>query len=149
MKHSIAVLLLITALLSCRAKRDLFGTYQSNFAVNGYFIQQVKLNPDSTLEFRYWGDLVFDTATAHFRLTGNRLSLIYYPIKIDTSSYSELRKQGITLMDQSQAKLGQAAPFGLQLKNGNLFLTEDNFVVVKRKPNSKGKFKKYFLIRVQ
>ena len=92
--------------------------------------------------------MVWDTATAHFSLSDDNLILNYYPTAVDTSLWSELRKQGITLMEHEHSKLGKSAPFGLTLHNRKLFLIEGDGQLVKTKMNSKGKSKRYFLSKI-
>lgn len=147
-KCSFLVLLISLIIASCSNLKDISGIYISNFAVNGYHVRQIKLNPDSTLEFRYSGHLVYDTATANFTRTGNRLELTYFPIAVDTSKWTELRKQGITLMEQEYNRLGKSAPHGLVKKNNKLFLVSEDGQIIKYKSNYKGKNKKYFLQKV-
>lgn len=145
MKYSLIIIISLFILTSCRGSKDIFGTYISNFAVNGYHIRQIKLKSDSTLEYRYWGHMIFDTATAHFTRNYNTLILNYYPIKVDTSDWPVLHKQGFTLMEQEYARLGKSAPYALIIKNRKLFLIDSDKKIVKSKIDVKGRSKSYFL----
>lgn len=137
-------------LTSCNQPKHIVGPYRSNFAVNGYHSRQVKIKPDSTLEYRYSGHLIFDTAVAHYSLVGKRLTLNYYPITIDTSDWPELRKQGsITIVEILYKEMGKSAPYGLLLQNNKLFLVDKNDNILKKKSNSKGKDKRYFLRKIK
>lgn len=99
------------------------------------------------MEYRYWGDLTFDTANANYTLTGNKIFLTYYPIKIDTTDWPELRKHGVTMMEQELNKYGKTAPSGLLIRGDKLFLYDKNGLIVKKKSDSKNKRRKYFLIK--
>jgi hypothetical protein len=137
----------VLILSSCNSPKVIAGTYTSNFAVRGFFMTQIKLHSDSTLEYRYWGDMAFDTATANYRLVKNRLYLKYYPIKVDTSNWTRLRQQGITIMENELNRYGKSAPFQLLVRDNKLFLVDSNGTVIKRKADRKEKRKKYFLIK--
>jgi hypothetical protein len=149
MRYPAIILLLGLITTSCGVSKEIFGTYSSNFAVNGYHFQQIKLKSDSTLEFKYWGHMIYDTATARFSVNDKTLHLCYYPVQIDTSSWPELRKQGISLMEQQYAGLGKSAPFGLLIRGKKLFLIGNDLGIVKVRPNYKGREKKYFLKKLE
>jgi len=106
---------------------------------------QITLKKDSTLEYRHWGDLVFDTAIAHYKLAGNKIFLTYYPIEVDTSDWKELRKQGITLMEKELTRNSSSAPKKLLLRKGKLFLFDNEGNLIKRKRNSQNKKQMFYL----
>ena len=106
---------------------------------------QITLKKDSTLEYRRWGDLVFDTATAQYKLTGNKILLTYYPIEVDTTEWMELRKQGITIMENELERNSFSAPKKLLLRKDKLFLFDNEGNFIKRKRNSQNKKQKFYL----
>jgi len=140
---------LVLIATSCGTSKNIFGTYQSNFAINGYHFQQITLKSDSTLEYKYWGHMIFDTAVARFNLIDKKLILQYYPLQVDTSDWLQLRKLGVTLMEQEYARLGKSAPLRLTLGSNKLFLIETSSGIVRTKSNKNGKQKKYFLKKVE
>lgn len=135
--------------ISCHQPKSIFGAYLSNFPVNGYHSRLVRLKPDSVLEYRYSGHMIFDTAVARFSLIGNRLSVQYFPISIDTSAWPELRKLGVTGMENENENMGKSAPIGWILRGKKLFLIGENMKVVRNKNNEKGRSRRYFLKRIE
>jgi hypothetical protein len=66
---------LTLALLSCHSSKIITGTYRSKFAVHGMFGTTIRLKPDSTLEYIFQGDLMYDSATGRYQQRGDKLYL--------------------------------------------------------------------------
>lgn len=148
MKIAGVILSCVLVATSCGSSKPIFGTYQSNFTVNGFHFQQIILKADSTLEYKYWGHMIWDTAVARYNLVGNQLILQYYPVYVDTSGWQRLRKMGVTLMEEEYARMGKSAPAGLILQRDKLVLFDTSLGIIKKKPNRNGRRKKYFLIKI-
>jgi hypothetical protein len=79
---------------SCNSERNITGTYRSNFAEMGFFSSKLKLKPDSSFEYYFRGDLIFDTATGNYCISKRKLILTYDQTPIDTSQFVYLRALG-------------------------------------------------------
>lgn len=87
----------LLALVSCSSTKNISGTYRSNFADLGFFVTTMKLKSDSTFEYRFRGDMIFDIANGQYKVHGRKLILTYNPSPVDTSSLASLRKMSIKL----------------------------------------------------
>jgi hypothetical protein len=63
------------ACISCHSTKINAGTYHSNLAVHGMFGTTIRLKPDSTLEYVFQGDLMYDSTTGSYQVRGDRLYL--------------------------------------------------------------------------
>jgi len=79
------VLALLAAMLtSCGTSKNLTGAYRSKFAIGGFFTTDIRLNADSTLQYVVQGDLQYEKATGHYRVTGNKLYILFDKEKTDS-----------------------------------------------------------------
>ncbi|HEU4554274.1 MAG TPA: hypothetical protein VFS25_15620 [Chitinophaga sp.] len=70
---AIIFILVLCGAFSCRPARNVAGTYRSKFAVYGFFRTTIRLKPDSTLEYVFRGDLMYDSTTGHYKVIGNKV----------------------------------------------------------------------------
>lgn len=82
MNKSLLFLLWTPLLFSCVTQRDISGTYKSNIASLGFFSTRIKFSPDSTLEYRHSGDLIYDTAVGRYYTRGRKIYVKFEPIKL-------------------------------------------------------------------
>jgi hypothetical protein len=66
-------LLILFGLFSCSSTKNIAGTYRSKFAVHGFFGTTVRLKSDSTLEYVFKGDLMYDSTTGHYQIYNDKL----------------------------------------------------------------------------
>jgi hypothetical protein len=66
---------LALALGSCGPARPIAGTYHSKFAELYMFGTTVRLKVDSTMQYIFQGDLLYDSATGRYLVRGNRVYL--------------------------------------------------------------------------
>ncbi len=66
-------------LLSCGSSKPALGVYLSRFAEVGMFGTTVRLKPDQTLEYIFHGDMLYDSATGHYRVCGSKLYVLFDP----------------------------------------------------------------------
>ena len=92
--HLFFLLTFFLGLISCSSTKNISGTYRSNFADLGMFITKLTLKSDSSFEYRFRGDLIFDTATGRYNIENRKLILVYDSRPIDTSGLSTIRSMG-------------------------------------------------------
>jgi len=78
-------LLLSLALFSCSSSKNISGTYHSKFASLGMFGTTVRLKPESRLQYVFQGDLMYDSATGHYQVYGNKIYVLFDREKKDTN----------------------------------------------------------------
>jgi hypothetical protein len=59
-------LLILCSMLSCNSTKNIAGMYYTNFADLGFFGTTIRLQPDSTLQYVFQGDMIYDSTTGHF-----------------------------------------------------------------------------------
>lgn len=67
--------LLFVRLISCSSTKNIAGTYRNKFAVAGFFGTTIRLMQDSTLQYVFQGDLMYDSITGHYTIVDNELYL--------------------------------------------------------------------------
>ena len=97
----------------------------------------IKLKPDSIFEYRYWGDMAFDTAIAYFHVADKKIFLTYFPVNVDSPQGQWIQR----------VKYGESAPSQLIIRNKKLFLVDMNGRKVKSKKDRFNKNRKYYLIK--
>ena len=70
-------------------QRKLQGIYQSNFAINGFFIEMLTLNCDSTFILNFKGDLQNRNTYGKWHIINKKLFLINDSIKSFSFGYIE------------------------------------------------------------
>lgn len=66
---------LAIVLFSCGSTRPIAGTYHSRFAELYIFGTTVRLKADSTMQYVFQGDLLYDSATGRYQVHGKRVYL--------------------------------------------------------------------------
>ncbi len=74
---AIIFILLLYALFSCSSTKNIAGTYQTNFADLGFFGTTIKLKPDSSLQYVFQGDLMYDSTTGHYSIYDRRVYITF------------------------------------------------------------------------
>jgi len=77
-KNLVAILFitLICGLCSC-GSTNIAGTYRTNFADLGFFATTITLKTDSTLEYVFQGDLIYDSATGHYSIYNQNVYITF------------------------------------------------------------------------
>lgn len=68
-------LLLYIGLISCSSTKNVAGTYRNKFAIGGFFGTTIRLMQDSSLQYVFQGDLLYDSITGHYKIYDNKLYL--------------------------------------------------------------------------
>lgn len=144
LNYSIILLSLSLGLISCSSTKNINGTYRSNFADLGMFITKVVLKNNSSFEYRFSGDLIFDTATGRFTIEHRKLILIYGPRPIDTSGLSTMRSLGLKLDSPLILKSEASLPHVFFIRKNKLFNSYQDEHIIKR-ATKYNKTKKYLL----
>lgn len=74
---------------SCNTIHDVSGIYATKFADLGFFSTTIKLNKDSTFQYRWVGDLLSDNGIGTYSVEKRKITLKFIPSKHDTISYYE------------------------------------------------------------
>ena len=69
--------ILSLALFSCSSSKTITGTYHSKFASLGMFATTVRLKPDSSLQYVFRGDMIYDSATGHYQVYGDKVYILF------------------------------------------------------------------------
>jgi hypothetical protein len=140
----IIIVAALLGLISCSSTKNIAGAYRSNFADLGFFVTRIKLKPDSSFEYRFRGDLMFDTATGKYRLDRRKLILTYDPRPIDTSGLSYMRSIGFKFNEPFNLKSDVGLPHVYYIGHHKLFGSYKDGKIV-RKAEGYSKRKKYLL----
>lgn len=157
---SILFLCLLLEISSCSMSNNITGTYQNKFAILGFFGTTIRLFPDSTLQYVFQGDLMYDSITGHYQVFQNKLYLNFdkEARKTDKSNYQYddmPLKQDIFPRDTIQFKIsyyiGHNKLFPIHFKTGDKITKE-------RKYNKRKKYllfgshyynKRYYLKKIE
>ena len=126
------LLTVFIGLISCNTTLNIPGTYRSNFADLGFFVTNIKLKSDSSFEYRFRGDLIFDTATGRYKIEKRKLILTYDPRPIDTSGLSYMRSIGFKIDSPSTSKSDAGLPHIFYIRNKKLYGSYQDGKIVKR-----------------
>jgi len=125
--------LVLLGLFSCSSTLNIPGTYRSNFADLGFFMTNIKLKSDSSFEYRFSGDMIFDTATGRYHIKHRRLIFTYDPRPIDTSRLANLRRMGFKLDSTlNHPKSDAGLPHIFYIRDSKLFSSIEDGKIVKR-----------------
>ena len=69
----------LLTVMACHSSRQISGTYHSKFAEVMMFGTTIRLRPDSTLQYVFQGDLIYDSATGHYQVRGNKVFVTFDP----------------------------------------------------------------------
>jgi len=72
-------------LFACQSSQEIVGTYHSKFAEVMMFGTTIRLRPDSTLNYVFQGDLLYDSATGHYQVRGNKVFVNFDPEAHDST----------------------------------------------------------------
>ncbi len=159
MKKTSFLLILFLLLISCNSRKNLIGTYRSNFAVHGFFVTEIKFNPDSTTEFHMAGDLMNENLTGRFRVSNNiayiKFDKLKYDQSKDTLSFSEILAKEVDTneyrnMHSYDLKLENGISYHLKYRIKHNKLLVYNIVsdkIVRKSQGSKNK-RKYYLKKI-
>ena len=117
---------------SCASTKNIAGKYRSNFAVHGFFVTRINLNPDSTFGYKMSGDLMFDTSNGHYRLDDNFLILTHQPFEPDTSDFEKHGKEAVLLSFALSTNQHLKDPGKYLVGNNKLFVCDSNGIIVKK-----------------
>ena len=79
------IILLLCGLFSCSSTNNIEGTYCSKFAILNFFGTTIRLMKDSSLQYVFQGDLIYDSVTGHYQVTDKRLFINFDKELQDTS----------------------------------------------------------------
>ena len=119
-------------LVSCRSTNNITGSYQSNFAVNGFFGTKINLNADSTFGYRMRGDMMFDTSNGHYKFDNKYLVLFHEPFKPDTSEYEKFGKDAVLLLHALSTNQHLDKPEKYLIGHKKLFVCDSSGRIVKK-----------------
>ncbi|MDR7370167.1 hypothetical protein [Flavobacterium aquidurense] len=159
MKNTSFLPILFLLLISCNSRKNLIGTYRSNFAVHGFFVTQIKFNPDSTTEYRMAGDLMNENLTGRFKVSNNIAYIKFDKLKYDQSkdnlSFSEILTKEVDTneyrnMHSYDLKYENSIPYHLKYKIKQNKLIVYNIVTGKivRKIQGSMNKRKYYLKKI-
>jgi hypothetical protein len=82
---NILSLLFLCGLFSCRSTKNIAGKYATNFASSGFFGTTIILKPDSTLSYKFSGDMIFHLVTGTYRVSYNKIYMLFDKEILDTN----------------------------------------------------------------
>ena len=134
---------------SCSPPKLAMGTYRSNFAISGSFVEELTLKKDSSFEYRS-NHVIYKYAQGHYKIDTGKLVLSYNFPLFDTSGASYLLSMGINIKEDRK-NMESFFPRYFFIKNGKLFSGDINGKI-KRKARTK-RFakkprKKYYLKQI-
>ena len=91
MKNLISCLCTFLLFSNCSGQRKIEGIYKSNFAINGFFIETLKLNCDSTFILNFKGDL--QNRNTYGKWTVNNRKLILANDSVQSLSFDAVTKK--------------------------------------------------------
>ena len=65
--------LVVFSMFSCGSTKSIAGTYYIDFASLGFFGTTVRLYPDSTLQYVFQGDLMYDSTTGKYTVRDEKV----------------------------------------------------------------------------
>lgn len=144
------IFLLLLNFESVNSQTTINGCYSSNFAIIGWFGTQIKLNDDKSFEYLFSGDLFYDKIGGTYEIVKEQIILNYKKntdtLKITMSdSTGNLVTHRFPMPDNSAAN---NRPSKLKLKGSRLIIYDGRGKIVRRKMNSREKWRKYYLIKI-
>ena len=142
-------LILSFSYLGCTSNKEIVGTYHSNFELNSFYKTELKLNSDSTLKYRFSGDVINDIATGKYSLVGNKIYITYDTLKLNPVFDTTLKEFGIKQSPYyDELSKIKSRPQIFIVKSQKLFFTDSLGGIMKKQRHfSKGKYslKKFYL----
>jgi hypothetical protein len=84
-KHFVTFLLLLWILISCNSTKNISGTYRTNFAEFGFFGTTIRLKQDSSLQYVFQGDLIYDSTTGLYSVHDRKVYITFDKEPPDTT----------------------------------------------------------------
>jgi hypothetical protein len=75
----------LCGLFSCSSTKNITGKYATNFASLGFFGTTIILKPDSTLSYKFSGDLIYHFVTGTYKVSRNKVYMLFNKEIIDTN----------------------------------------------------------------
>jgi hypothetical protein len=75
--NSIIFTIVLCGLFSCNSTENIAGTYKTNFAVLGFFGTTIRLKKDSTLQYVFQGDLMYDSTTGRYSIHDKKVYITF------------------------------------------------------------------------
>jgi len=72
-------------IISCRSTKNIAGKYETNFASMGFFGTTVILNPDSTLSYKFSGDMIYHYVNGNYKVLHNKVYILFHKEILDTN----------------------------------------------------------------
>lgn len=127
------------------SQKPVAGCYSSNFAVIGWFVMHLKLNPDKTFEYHFYGDLFNDKTSGTYEVKDR---FVFLTFKEDPEreivlkdSLGNEKKTMIRLKPPGYA----ARPAKLKYSKKRLFIYDNDGIRKQYKNNRFDHKRKYFL----
>ena len=60
-------------IFSCSSTKNIAGTYRTKFAILNFFGTTIRLMQDSSLQYVFRGDLMYDSTTGHYHVADNKI----------------------------------------------------------------------------
>ncbi len=136
---------------SCSLPKLTIGTYRSNFAISGSFVEQITIKEDSSFEYQSRGHLINRMEKGHFTLNHDRLVLNYDFLPIDTSGNAQLSNVLGFSIDEDMKSWKASFPKLFFIRNGKLLASDDSGKVKRKARNKsflKNPKKKYYLKQI-
>jgi hypothetical protein len=83
--NKILLVLFLCGLFSCSSTKNIAGKYATNFASLGFFGTTIILKPDSTLSYKFSGDLIYHLVTGTYKVSNNRIYMLFDKEIMDTN----------------------------------------------------------------
>jgi hypothetical protein len=81
----ILILLFLCSIFSCRSTKNIAGKYATNFASGGFFGTTIILKSDSTLSYKFSGDLIYHFVTGTYKISNNKIYMLFDKEILDTN----------------------------------------------------------------
>jgi len=82
---TISALLFLCGLFSCSSTKNITGKYATNFASLGFFGTTIILKPDSTLSYKFSGDMISHLVTGTYTVSNNKIYMLFDKEILDTN----------------------------------------------------------------
>ena len=78
-------IIFLCGLLSCSSTKKIAGKYATNFASLGFFGTTIILKPDSTLSYKFSGDMIYHLVTGTYKISNNKAYMLFDKEILDTN----------------------------------------------------------------
>ena len=90
---------------------------------------RLKLKPDSTFEYRYRGDMMFDTATGHYTIGGKKILLTYDTVPADKLDLSRNNNHSLHVYYIGHDKLFESYQDGKIARRATRYNKRKQFII--------------------